>query len=254
MAYNNNVEKIRVSKNGTPDECIAYVSEKVSGRYAALPCVAGICGKGGRTSVEFSTEKLYEPYVRGETASAVAEVLAVWYKYRFFENLLPLPALEKEERELLLTALVAADFNTDKEYVKTRLSGLDEYLLDGVFLFRMQELKKSWERIASYVPAAFSQGALRSFLEFLVSEGQGRVFLQGEEAYDEEYRPLKKSALTGEYSAPKEILLSSAKLVYCFGEQSEKTREFLKKYFPETTFFGSEKNFLQSCVFPPKNR
>ena len=30
--------------------------------------------------------------------------------------------------------------------------------------------------------------------------------------------------------------------------------DLMKKYFPETTFFGSEKNFLQSCVLPPKNR
>ena len=65
------------------------------------------------------------------------------------------------------------------------------------------------------------------------------MFLQGDTAYDEDYRPLKKSALTGEYSAPKEILLSSAKLVYCFGGQSEKTRTFLKKYYPEKTFFCS---------------
>ena len=123
--------------------------------------------------------------------------------------------------------------------MKARLSGLDEYLLDGVFFFRMQELKKSWERIASYVPATFSREALESFLEFLVAEGKTRVFLQGDTAYDEDYRPLKKSALTGEYSAPKEILLSSAKLVYCFGGQSEKTRAFLKKYYPEKTFFCS---------------
>lgn len=239
MAYNNSVEKIRVSKDGKPDECIAYVSERVSGKYAALPCVAGVFGRSGRTSLEFSTEKPYEPYVRGETVSAVAEVLVLSYKYRFFKRLLPLPALESEEREILLTALVAADFDADKEYVKARLSGLDEYLLDGVFFFRMQELKKNWERIASYVPATFSREALESFLEFLVAEGKTRVFLQGDTAYDEDYRPLKKSALTGEYSAPKEILLSSAKLVYCFGGQSEKTRAFLKKYYPEKTFFCS---------------
>ena len=67
------MEKIRVSKDGKPDECIAYVSERVSGKYAALPCVAGVFGRSGRTSLEFSTEKPYEPYVRGETVSAVAE-------------------------------------------------------------------------------------------------------------------------------------------------------------------------------------
>ncbi|MDD6995245.1 MAG: hypothetical protein SPH68_08290 [Candidatus Borkfalkiaceae bacterium] len=231
------MEKIRVSKDGRPDECIAYVSEKVGGRFSALPCSAGVFCRAGRSAIEFSTEKIYEPYVRGETVSAVAEVLALFYKYRFFSRLLPLPALTKEERELLLTALVSADFSADKEYVKRRLSGLDEYRIDGVFFFRLQELKKSWERIASYVPASFSGEALFSFVKYLVSEGEGRVFLQGESAYDEDYRPLKKSSLIGGYSAPKEILLSSARFVYCFGGQSQDTREFLKKYYPERTFF-----------------
>ncbi len=237
--YNNNVEKIRVTKDGSPDECIAYLSERVSGKYAALPCVAGVYGKNGRTSVEFSTEKLYEPYVRGETAAAVAEVLVLWYKYRFFKKIVPAPALEQEDRDLLLTALIAADFETDREYVKTRLAGLQEYSLDGVFSFRLQELKTSWKRIASCVSVTFSNESLDSFLDFLITDGKGRVFLRGEDAYDEEYRPLKRSLLTGGYTAPKEILLSNAKLVYCFGEQSEKTRAFLKKYFPEKTFFCS---------------
>ena len=169
--------------------------------------------------------------MRKETASAVAEVLVLFYKYRFFSDLLPLPSLKQEERELLLTALVSADFQTDKKYTETRLSGLDEYRIDGVFFFRLQELKESWVRIASYVPNEFSPAALYSFV------GEGRIFLQGESAYDEEYRPLKKSALIGEYSAPKEILLSGARLVYCFGEQTEETKDFLKKYYAEKTFF-----------------
>ncbi|MCI5975564.1 MAG: hypothetical protein MRZ13_05790 [Clostridiales bacterium] len=226
-----------MSKDGKPDRCIAYVSEKVGGKFSALPCVAGVSCLKNRTSVEFSTEKIYEPYVRKETASAVAEVLVLFYKYRFFSDLLPLPSLKQEERELLLTALVSADFQTDKKYTETRLSGLDEYRIDGVFFFRLQELKESWVRIASYVPNEFSPAALYSFVQFLSSEGEGRIFLQGESAYDEEYRPLKKSALIGEYSAPKEILLSGARLVYCFGEQTEETKDFLKKYYAEKTFF-----------------
>ena len=202
-----------------------------------MPCSAGVFFRAGRSALEITTEKVYEPYVRGETVSAVAEVLVLFYKYRFFSHLLPLPALSEAERELLLTALVSADFSVDKEYVKRRLSGLDEYLIDGVFFFRLQEMKKSWERIASYVPATFSGDALFSFIKYIVSEGEGRVFLQGEAAYDEDYRPLKKSALIGGYSAEKEILLSSARFAYCFGEQSPSTREFLKKYYPERTFF-----------------
>ena len=183
------MEKIRVSKDGHIDECIAYVSEKVGGKFSALPCSAGVFCRAGRCAIEFSTEKIYEPYVRCETVSAVAEVLALFYKYRFFSRLLPLPNLTNIERELLLTALVSADFSADKEYVKRRLSGLDEYRIDGVFFFRLQDLKKSWERIASFVPASFSGEALYSFVKYLVTEGEKRVFLQGEAACGEGYKP-----------------------------------------------------------------
>ena len=46
-----------MSKDGKPDRCIAYVSEKVGGKFSALPCVAGVSCLKNRTSVEFSTEK-----------------------------------------------------------------------------------------------------------------------------------------------------------------------------------------------------
>lgn len=231
------MEKIIVSKDGRPDGCITYVSEKVGGAFSALPCVSGVFYRDKRTALEFSTEKIYEPYVRKEAVSAVADAIVIYYKHRFFFEKLALPALSAEERELFLAALTAADFRVDKRYAESRLFELAEYPMDGVFAFRLRELKDSWERIASCVTTNFSKVSLHAFLRFLSSEGEGRIFLRGDAAYDEEYRPLKKSELIGKYSAPKEILLSGAKIVYCFGEISTATREFLKNYYPEKTFF-----------------
>lgn len=224
-----------MSKDGVIDCCLTYVNERA--KRCALPCAAGIFCRDDRSEIEFSVEKTYEPYVRREIASAAADVLVLFYKYRFFSKRLSLPLLDSEEKRLLLTALVSADFSTDKSWAEDRLRGLRDYALDGIYGFRLKELKTGWEKIASYVDEAFSSESLHSFLRYLASEGEGRVFLSGESAYDDSYRPLKKSLLLGEYSAEGEILLSGTRLIYCFGSQSEHTREFLKKYYREKTFF-----------------
>lgn len=55
--------------------------------------------------------------------------------------------------------------------------------------------------------------------------------------YDEEYRLLSKSFLTGRETAFGEILLGGAERVYCFGETERETAELLKKYYGEKAVF-----------------
>ena len=55
--------------------------------------------------------------------------------------------------------------------------------------------------------------------------------------YDEEYRPLRKSLLTGVESPIGEILLGGAERVYCFGEVERDIRLFLEKYYGEKAVF-----------------
>lgn len=231
------MEKILVFKDGSYDECIAYVGERVGGKFASHACSSGVFCRDGKTTIEFSTRKIYEPYVRAETENAVAEVLTLAYKYRFFEKALPYLRLKEQEKDVLLTALVSADFETDKEYLRRRIATLENYPLDGVFAFRMQDMKEGWKRTSACLSEEFDERALDSFVGWIAEEGKGRVFLLDDVLYDEEYRPMKKSVLTGGYSAKKEMLHSRAKYAYCFGEQSEETKAFLKRYYADRTFF-----------------
>lgn len=231
------MEKILVFKDGSYDECIAYVGERVGGKFAAHACSSGVFCRDGKTTIEFSMQKIYEPYVRAETENAVAEVLTLAYKYRFFEKTLPKFNLKEEEKEVLLTALVCADFETDKEYLRRKITSLENYPLDGVFAFRMQDMKEGWKRTSACISEEFDARALDAFLGWIAEEGKGRVFLLDDVLYDEEYRPMKKSVLTGGYSVKKEMLLSRAKYAYSFGCQSEDTKAFLKRYYADRTFF-----------------
>ena len=236
-AYNNGVEEITITQNGYNGLYMSYLYSKVQERFSFLPAVCDLKKDGEYTELAFRAERAYCPYVRRFAEENIADVIAVGYKYAFFEKRLSLPLLDKNQKRLLFTALVAADYKDDKAYAYRRLGGNQYYSLDGVYHFRLRELQKSWAGIAEYVPADMNAVSLEGFLEFLTEDGEGKLFVKGGKVYDEEYRVLSRSALTGEASAVGEILLGQAERVYCFGETDEQTTRFLKKYYgPKAVF------------------
>ena len=231
------MEEITITQNGYNALYMSYLFGKVRDRFSFLPSTCGLRKQGERAEIAFKTEKEYCPYVRKFAEEHIADVISIGYKYAYFEKRLPLPLLSKTKRRLLLTALVAADYPDDKAYVLRRLRGMGEYCLDGTFHFRLQDLRKRWDGIIEYIPVDMGERGMEGFIEFLVEDGEGKLFLKQGKAYDEEYRPLTKSLLTGVESPIGEILLGGAERVYCFGGADEETTAFLKKYYGEKAVF-----------------
>ncbi len=236
-AYNNSVEEITITQNGFNGQYMSYLYGKVRERFSFLPATCDMARVGDCTEIAFKTEPAYCPYVRKFTEEHIADVLAIGYKYAFFDKRLPLPMLTPAQRKLLLTALVAADYREDRGYILRRVRGYTSYCIDGLFHFRLQELKRRWEEIADYVPTDMGEVSTEGFLSFLAEDGEGKIFLKRGKVYDGEYHRLSRSALTGKESAIGEILLSGARQVYCFGETERETKAFLKKYYGEKVFF-----------------
>lgn len=236
-AYNNDVEKITVTERGENAPYMSYLYGKVTDKFSFLPTTSEKLKEGDRTALVFKAERKYCPYIRKYTEENVADVIAIGYKYRYFKDLLVLPLLNGEEKDVLLCALVAADYAEDHAYVREKLKGHGQYCIDGTFHFQLSELKERWKKIADYVPTEFGGASLESFIDFLAGEGENRIFLKDGEAYDEEYRKQSKSELIGKPSLIREILLSGAGNIYCFGSQEKKTEEFLKKYYKEKVVF-----------------
>ncbi len=216
---------------------MSYLYGKVTDRFSFLPADCGLENDGDRTTLVFCSERKYCPYIRNYTEENIADVIAIGYKYQYFDKTLFLPLLDSQERDVLLTSLVAADYPEDREYIKKQIKGLGEYCIDGVFNFRLRDLKMRWKGIAEYIPSEFASSSLESFIDFLIGESSGKVFLKEGKLYDEEYRLLSRSALIGPSSPVREILLSGADNIYCFGAPDEKTRAFLKKYYKEKVVF-----------------
>jgi hypothetical protein len=236
-AYNNLVEEITIIQNGFDSAYMSYLYSKVRERFSFLPAVGDIQKEGELTRIDFQAESAYCPYVRKYTEEHIADVISIGYKYQYFEKNLRLPLLSKNEKRVLLTALVAADYKEDKAYVIRRLRGYKQYCLDGFFHFRLQALKKRWDGIVEYVPPDMGKSSTEGFLGFLAEDGEGKIFVKDGKVYDREYRLLTRSLLTGKWSAIGEILLACAERVYCFGETDEETLAFLKKYYGENVFF-----------------
>ena len=236
-AYNNVVEEITITQNGFPSQYMSYLFAKVKERFSFLPAEFDFTHTGDTAQIECKTERAYSPYVRKYAEEHIGDVIAIGYKYAYFEKTIRLPLLTQAQRRLLFTALVSADYQEDKAFVMRQIRGNGAYCLDGVFHFRLRELQGRWEDIANYVPTDMSGSALDGFLGFLVDDGTGKVFVKDGKVYDENYRVLSKSLLTGEQSIVGEVLLGGAERVYCFGEVEKNTEKFLKKYYAEKATF-----------------
>lgn len=226
-----------MTEQGENTPYMSYLYGKITDKFSFLPAVGEKVKSGDRTSVVFQAEGKYCPYIRKFTEESVADVIAIGYKFRYFEQTLILPFLSEEEKDFLFCALVSADYLEDHAYVREKLKGHDEYCIDGTFHFRLAPLKERWKKIAEYVPKEFNQSSLESFIDFLVGEGENKVFLKDGKLYDEDYRALEKSALLGKRTIIREILLSGAGNVYCFGDTEKSTELFLKKYYKEKVVF-----------------
>ena len=226
-----------ITQNGYRMSYMSYLYKRVSERFSFLPALCEFERKGDYGEISFRAERAYCPYVRKYAENAMADIMAIGYKYAYFDKRLHLPLLTKEQRHWLITALVSADYKEDKAYALGRIADCKNYSLDGVFHFRLRDLQVRWEGIAQYVPVDMGEASLDGFLGFLVEDGEGKLFVKNGQVYDEDYRILQKSSLTGAYSVVTEIILGAAERVYCFGETDAETTTFLKKHYGAKAIF-----------------
>jgi len=234
-AYNKVVEEITVSERQENQGFIAYLYNACCGQFEK---------SGGEAELLFGEERAavrFRAPVVGENLSAlltdkISEIVGVGYKYTFLRNRLDV-CLGGREKKLLLAALIAADLDSDKGYIRRKL-GKGDCAIDGVYSFRLAPLREKWERIAEYVPRGFGTTDLKRFCEFLVGESRNKIYIRGNSVYGENFIPLKRSRLTGEEDTETEIMLSDAGFVYCLGDVDDSVGDFLQKYYAERAIFS----------------
>ena len=228
--------EIVISEKENNARYIAYVFTSLQPLLEACGAKSAFSFDGDRIFLKIAAEEKYETYLRRFAEEKIAEVIAVGYKYEYFRRTLSPAGLRGGEREILLAALISADFADDKRYVFARLRGASVYSVDGFFAFRLGALLRKWKGIVGCVPPYFTREKLSAFMRYLLREDAGeKVIVRGADIFDGKYHKLRRATLIEEgatdMNAIREIILSGAGEVECVGVPPPGQEKFLRDYF-----------------------
>lgn len=234
-SYNRGVEEITLSEERENGGFVAYLYNALLPEAMAEGGAGELAYDGDRASIRLRAPSAR--CLRVRAADAVADVVCIGYKYRFFDARLSV-CLPRRERRLLIAALIAADYEGDAAYVRRKVRVTDAWAVDGFWNFRLGALKEKWDRIVRYVPATFAAPDLKKFCSFLAGESANKIYLKGNVVYGSDFAPLRRSRLTGREDVETEIILSDAGFIYCLGEVDDSVGDFLQKYYAERAIFS----------------
>lgn len=228
--------EIKISEEQSNGEYITYLYYAIADELALYRGRGKLIFGDGRTALSVSYQQ-GAGHVLNLLREKIAEVICIGYKYRYLQNRLNV-CLGERERKNLVAALISADLDGDKAYVRQKLTAANELAIDGVYHFRLSALREKWERIADYVPEGFSNGDLKKFCDFLVGESCKKIYVKGKCVFGDNFAPLRRSKLAGGEDIQTEILLADAGYVYCLGEVEEGIGDFLQKYYADRAIFS----------------
>lgn len=238
-----NMSQIKITESAKKSNNIIYIYEMLSLITKQLGCIEELRGGKNRYELIIDVPSSYKELLVSELEDKIADVISVNYKYTFFKRNVNSSGLSALEKELLLTALIAADIDEDKKYVIKKLKSFSEYALDGIFNFRMKALKEKWGDIVGYIPPGFQSVELKDFIIYLIKDKMGkRVYFDEGSVYDKRFNILKRSELltgdSGEISIVKEILLSGAGEVELGTKLPENDEFYLKQLYGDRVRFS----------------
>ena len=115
---------VNVTDSQREEGSIDYIQKAIS------PLASDFCGNirkalyCDRVELRVDCPIKYLDLYRQEIEDKVADVIAVRYKYLFLKKLLRCEGLPLYEKELLFTALIAADIEDDKAYIIRKIRNI----------------------------------------------------------------------------------------------------------------------------------
>lgn len=149
----------------TIEEVFAIKVKKAGGIYASVQ------GKG-RLIVSVACESQNKAAMLKEMRNCFIDMYATAVKYNYLKNSIRMP-IDANSYNLLLHTLVAFDRENEREIIENGIIMRDGISLDGIFHFRLQELKSRWNEIAELAMANASylidEDTLNELIRFLIS-------------------------------------------------------------------------------------
>ena len=147
--------KIEITEKNCCGDNLYYLQTCLGEIFNHADCTLRSSVVDDRAKLTVNCPEYYADIIKAEVADKVSEIVAVKYKYEFFQKTLLIGGLNEQEKEILLVSLIAADFDEDKKYCFDKFKSYTDIAIDGVYNFRMQPLKKKWLDIVGYMPTCF---------------------------------------------------------------------------------------------------
>ena len=227
---------ITVSEKNENNRYVAYVYGSLYSHLEACGAKAELSFDADRTNLNITADKRFDPYIRRFVEEKLAEVIAVGYKYTMFKKQVRPAGLGAEDLEILLAALIAADFREDKNYIFTRIKEMKVYSVDGFYAFRLKMLREKWQSVINCVPGYFTEDRLAAFMGYLLKDDCGeKIFIRDAEIYDNHYNKLRRASLIeggiSDMNTVREIILSCAGEIECVTALPARQENFLRRYY-----------------------
>lgn len=128
---------------------------------------------GGRLDISVACENKDRQRIISTIREHIADMFLTTVKLEYLQAVLVLPGLKDDAYKLLLHTLAAFDRETERDIVYCALNFGDNVALDGIFYFRLAELKRRWDDIAELAVnnAVYlhNDETLNALLRFLIS-------------------------------------------------------------------------------------
>lgn len=239
------MNEIKISESRVRGDYINYILSSLSGVIIEMRATKLLKTDALRQELIITVPDEFKNLLELEAEDKIADVIAIGYKYAYFKRNIAITALKEEDKELLYAALIAADMEEDKRYVKRKLKNFTEFSIDGIFNFRMKPLKDKWADIAGYVPKTFTKSQVKDFISYLIKDKRcKKVCFDGKVLYDKYFNKLSKTMLMGEggktLKIAKEIILSGAGEVELMSPLPDKDEPYIREYYGDRVVFAGE--------------
>lgn len=234
-------QKLLVSDADYNEKHIEYIKSALGDSLSRLGGELADRAGGGRSELTITADETALKLLRPALEDRISDVIAVGYKYSYFKRFVRTAGLNELEYELLLAALISADLDDDKRYVRCKIRNLKNYTVDGAFNFTMKPLKDKWSEVVAFIPSVFGKKELGDFVAYLVKEKRGRrVYVDRGSVYDKHFSRLTRVKLTerGNAETLREIIISAAGEVELESKISEEEEIYLKQFYGDGIFFG----------------
>ena len=232
---------ITISDRDYNQDSLMYVQNSIGELLSHADCSITNKIVDGRAVLSVNCPEYYKDIIKTELADKVAEIIAIKYKYEYFKKKILVSGLSKNEREILLTSLIAADLEDDKKYSYEKIKKYSDIAIDGIFNFTLNALKNKWKDIVGCMPDCFMNSQLKDFVYYLLENKKKRVFVDDGRVYDCHYRRLKRSSLLDgeDMKIIREILLSNCGEVELSGSIPKDDEFYLKEFYTDKIFFSN---------------